>query len=472
MAHNTDENPFDDDFDDGIDITDLDTSTNEGHFKALGLPHWTTRQRKINFVVVILLFLFVGAIFLWNVPGARQILGYVSPTPTPTAPVSANMLFYLEGNPSWGHFSIDGRAVTHLPVIGRDSPLQLTPGTHQITWHIAPFRSQSCSVAVFDRVTYNGSCLSRNGLPHVYANRVIVIKFFASMGDLDVEQRASLTSQIQQVLTSYTDTEGVQTGELYAISEQEARAHSELCHSVSQFALCYAQAKQPLRATVTMQIDNGTSPDDPCVLLGQCFSGFEDCRSLCEDPAVSYGDRVATDWEVSVIVVARWSYATLAGQMIASNQPDSAIRGTVNYHTISLHITQDQQGWHVSFWFGEEQRSSDNPICQQAMADITSFASAAFPYDQYMIVQQTSFLVTHRAAGCLALVGPDPNDLNATPTPTPASGQPEVAYCLLRFGVILAANDTAHSYWPDLPVASAYEKTLAQRFLDTIPFSS
>jgi len=38
-----------------------------------------------------------------------------------------------------------------------------------------------------------------------------------------------------------------------------------------------------------------------------------------------------------------------------------------------------------------------------------------------------------------------------------------MAYCLYRFGVLLAANDEAHRLWPYLPVADAYEQGIARR---------
>jgi hypothetical protein len=43
-----------------------------------------------------------------------------------------------------------------------------------------------------------------------------------------------------------------------------------------------------------------------------------------------------------------------------------------------------------------------------------------------------------------------------------------VAYCLHRFGVLLAANDLAHQQWPYLPVANAREKQLTQRLVSIL----
>jgi hypothetical protein len=40
-----------------------------------------------------------------------------------------------------------------------------------------------------------------------------------------------------------------------------------------------------------------------------------------------------------------------------------------------------------------------------------------------------------------------------------------VAYCLHRFGVLLAVNDAAHRLWPFLPVADAYERQVVQQLI-------
>lgn len=45
---------------------------------------------------------------------------------------------------------------------------------------------------------------------------------------------------------------------------------------------------------------------------------------------------------------------------------------------------------------------------------------------------------------------------------TPAVPAPP-AYYLYRFGVLLAANDLAHRYFPSLPIADTYEQTSAQQ---------
>jgi hypothetical protein len=51
-------------------------------------------------------------------------------------------------------------------------------------------------------------------------------------------------------------------------------------------------------------------------------------------------------------------------------------------------------------------------------------------------------------------------------------GSPQVAYCLVRFGVVLAVNHLARQSWPFLPVVDDYENNLAQTLLAALPPST
>jgi hypothetical protein len=43
-----------------------------------------------------------------------------------------------------------------------------------------------------------------------------------------------------------------------------------------------------------------------------------------------------------------------------------------------------------------------------------------------------------------------------------------MAYCLYRFGLLLAANDRAHEIWPHMLLADGYERNLAQQLAASI----
>jgi len=62
------------------------------------------------------------------------------------------------------------------------------------------------------------------------------------------------------------------------------------------------------------------------------------------------------------------------------------------------------------------------------------------------------------AAGCLAVAYPAPTR-NAALSP---HAKP-LAYCLYRFGVLLAADSTAHRIWPDPSLVDSYEQQVVNQ---------
>jgi hypothetical protein len=52
-------------------------------------------------------------------------------------------------------------------------------------------------------------------------------------------------------------------------------------------------------------------------------------------------------------------------------------------------------------------------------------------------------------------------------SPTPTLDSSDTVYLLYRFGVTLAANNQAHHLRPQLPMADAYERSLAQQLIAT-----
>ncbi len=109
----------------------------------------------------------------------------------------------------------------------------------------------------------------------------------------------------------------------------------------------------------------------------------------------------------------------------------------------------------------DEVSATSNPACLAAQHVVSSntsiFYQAAGAINQ---VNWQFIAATNPAQGCLAEAILQP--LNQE-TPTPTAAHTLTAYCLFRFGVPLAANDLAHRYFPTLPVASDYERSLAQQ---------
>lgn len=452
-----------DDF--AVEITDLDQSSgwDQPLLARARWPRLTPRQHKLSLAATAVLFVLVLMLLLSSTGEVRGLMGqaFSHPTSTPQPSARANSLaIYLRGNPTWGHFTLDGKALAHPPVVGRDQPLKLARGQHTIVWQAEPFKSKTCAFTVVDASTVSGPCflsssMTTNFEPGVEA---MTIAFFASLNDLPANQRVPLVQQLQMQFASYSSSSPVQPGELYAVSEQEALANPSLCRPFESLALCYAQADQPLIATLSLQMDNLTSNTDPCVVSGQCDSYRQDCRALCEDPIISYSQQSISGWSVNAVVALLWSYHTLAGQVVASAQPDTALRGAQTYQMISVNLDWTFQGGWQSTLFPTY--GSANPVCMQATGDTMSVLNAAFDNNSNMYVRQYTSQLTRMALGCLTIAIQPETRVGATPTPTVDAIPP--ASFLARFGVLLAVNASAHKVCPDLPLADADAKDIAQ----------
>lgn len=451
-----------------LEITDLEPKARPARWPQRRL---TPGQRKWSLALTAVLFVLVVVVILASTGDVRNLLARTLFPAQPTA-VNNNLFFYLEENPSWGSFVIDGRPVTHLPVAGHDQPLQLAPGRHTIVWKIAPFKDQTCIFDVVDISTISGSCLLNSEVTADFVPNVsaMVLSFFATMNDLLPGQRPALLQQLQAVIAGYDGSALVQPGELYAVSEQQAVANQALCHPIASLAVCYARANQPLQATLSAQLDSSSSSTDPCVLSGLCAINQQDCRTFCNDDARGYADGV-TGWNVLAIINLSWSYATSSGQVIARDQPDSALRGNGDYQFIEVHITRDRQGWHLFPFPRTSSSDPADPVCNQATQDIYGLTNAVTGNQQVYVLQSVDVQSTS-ASGCLVVIQSSPGTIISSATPIPSANTQLTGYCLVRFGVVLTVNDQAHHFWPALPTVNAYERGLANEALATLPASS
>jgi hypothetical protein len=100
-----------------------------------------------------------------------------------------------------------------------------------------------------------------------------------------------------------------------------------------------------------------------------------------------------------------------------------------------------------------------DPACAAAIDTITQ--DIAYTNN----VPSLNFALTWRfvsgsnpAAGCLAeAYQAPPKNAALSPHAKP------LAYCLYRFGVLLAANSNAHRYWSNLPTIDTYEQHIVNQ---------
>ena len=104
----------------------------------------------------------------------------------------------------------------------------------------------------------------------------------------------------------------------------------------------------------------------------------QDCRSFCANPLLRYpGQFVALQgWDVAVVVQMLWSYTTLSGQMMAQDQPDSALRGMQAYQTVLLRLDWEKQSWLIVPSSSETDSGANDPFCSQGAQDIMGLLNA------------------------------------------------------------------------------------------------
>jgi hypothetical protein len=404
-------------------------------------------------IVVLALLIILGS----TAPVRELVSGvFIRPAPTPTPTLAPGVdLFYVQGNPPWGQLSIDGKAVAHVPRIGLDPPLRLARGRHVLVWKADPFLSLRCTVSVpgsyaTDTCRYNQSV-------HMYSGLfVYIITFSVSLASLAAGQRTALVQAAQAALDVQQSTDIVQPGELHVLAANDPK-----CRDAPGQPLCYATAKQPLKATLSFQLDTDAVSNALCASpeLG-CTFMYQNCHLFCPYDFESS----APEWDVYAPVRPLWQFATLDGRVLAHDVPDNSLwdfaTGQVTDESlVPLRITWDSLGWHVTV--SHDASGSDagffDPACAAAQDEVQQFL---YPPADASGMQWQYASGSVPAAGCIALVSPQPNPGT---TPTPSSSQAAVAYCLHRFGVNLAANALAQRYWPYLPVADTHEQLLAQQ---------
>ena len=415
------------------------------------------RQRRFQLLLTASIVAIVVVIILGNSLPVRnlavRLLAARVPTPAATL-VPGIDLFYIDGAPSWGSAYLDGQRMKHLPKVGVDLPLRIARGQHVLEWKADPFQEQLCIVSVpanfsVDTCHYNNSVSLGGG------RSAWLLTFPASLQILPNKPRLALLQAVQAALDAQSSMETVQPGELYNSTAQQG---------------VFTTARQPLRATLHFQLD--TSPlslnSGPCTVNGQnngqeCVVWGQDCHVFCADPTANTTAALhAQEWDVLGVVLPVWDYTTLNGKSIAQNQPD-AFAGAQGYElAMPFHITWDGTDWHVSIPLDHANTLPfGNPFCSSAESEVQIDASLSAAVLKNFVVSWKYASGPLAAAGCVAVAAPNLSGLTTTPAPS----YHVAAYCLQRFGVLLAANDVAHQLWPTMPMADTYEQHLAQQLV-------
>lgn len=413
-------------------------------------PPFLPRRRRLQIALTVALFVIVLLVVLGSTFPIRNLAArmFTVPTTIPTATLVPGVdLFYINGGPSWGVASLDGKPIKHLPIIGLDPPLQFKRGQHVLQWRAEPFQLQHCIITVppeldTDSCYFNDSARTPSGVS------AWIITFQVSLNTLAAPLRTALLQASQAALDARQSSEAVRPGELYNRPTQQQ---------------IFATAEQELHATLHFKLDTGPASKLVCRINGQnngqgCFMMRQDCRLFCSDPSVSNAPSSAiVEWDVLVPIYAVWDYATLDGRSVAQNQPDDAEGAIDDAFLAPLQIIWNGTQWHVTARLDKASTQAfGNPVCGSAETEVQMDATLQSGVGWNYVPAAVY------AVGCVAIALPltiTGSQNGVTPTSRIA------AYCLHRFGVLLAANDNAHHLWPRMPVADAYEQRLAQELV-------
>ena len=447
------------------EVTDLDEpnasvpGSESSH--AVLRPRFSPRRRWQLALTAALVILTALVILATTAPARNLVVGvFIRPTPSPTPTLVPGVdLFYVQGSPSWGQLSIDGHLVAHLPIIQSEPPLRLSRGHHVLAWQAEPFLTQRCTVSVPPR--YADSCTLNETANLGSGLLAWVIRFSVALDLLPNEQRVALVQVAQAAIDAQHLTDTVRPGERYVLAPQDPA-----CKSASGEPLCYAVARQPLKAMLSWQLDTNAALGDPCANPkpgSGCIIQGQNCHLFCTgSTAVSSAGR---EWDVVAPVRARWAFATLDGRVLEHGVPDSSLSdaatgAAVDEALMPLRITWDGLAWHVETDIDMQSSGYSNPVCTAAQFEVQSLEPPADASGEPVYLQWQFASSSVPAAGCLA--EGIPQSL-AGMTPTPTHAPPFLATCLHRFGVLLAVNDAAQRAW-GLPRADAYEQGLARQW--------
>lgn len=442
-----------------VNVTDEDTF--EQTFFASSAKHtrrtqrFTLRQRRIQLfvtvsVIVLLLFVLLGS----YTPVRNRLAQTFIPPVISSAKVGSGVaLFYFNANPTWVQLFVDGKRVAHPPSTSNANkvPLRLMRGRHVVLWVAAPFVPQQCIVSV----PFNGltdTCHFDQFAPPngSYAR---IFQFFVSLAQLPHSSFTDLVTTVQTELDTHAPTEIVLPGELYA---------------VNTMGKSMQRATKPLQATLRYQLDVENTLDGVCSTITEestpCTFNGQECYLFCTDFSLPQNMSTQTaSWDVFAAVQASWEYSTRDGNVLAQNQPELLGTNVIYDHLLPLHITWDGTNWHVALRTFQDPSLYGPPLdvaCNTALNTVRNVLVPTNSEQAHSGINWQYISGANLAEGCLSIATLNPG--SSTPSPPPA------AYCLHRFGVFLAANAVAHSYWPTMPVADAHEQQLAEQLASSL----
>ncbi len=392
-------------------------------------PSGALLSRRARGSAVVALTLLVCAGILLSLPGPQASLrqALAGPTPTPTATLAPGSdIVYFEQTAPWGRLTLDGKPLLLDQQNGQGSTLPA--GRHTLAYEAAPWPPLRCQISV--PAQRGDTCPINVGVMYNNLPASRAVDLGATPAKLPDAQRAALTSAVADAFQANRETADLQPGDHYLGADGSP-----------------AVAAEPMRATLLLTLNT----DPARVTSGVPFQ----CVSICDFGGGGGG--AGFDWlTFAARVIVRWQFATSDGKVI---QPDASADLDAIYQVGAQWANGTWKATATPYYQG-----GSGQLCWQAFS--RAFPPNGNPLPNASGVATRPYPGPSDADGCVEVVSPGNNGGGssspfATPTPLP----PDTAIFVSRFGVVLAGNDAAHAAQPQLPVAGAHERALAQQWI-------
>jgi hypothetical protein len=346
------------------------------------------------------------AIILVTVPNAasqlKAPLRLLTPEPTATLPLGSDIILLAHTVP-WGHLRVDGRTdvARDLGIGSGYHAYRLPPGQHNLDYIAEPFPAVHCVVSAPSRAS--DTCRAPNDPGQSVGEALRALDMNATVETMDSRERAKLQALLENGASYPAIT--IEPGMHYL----DLNAHVAVARERMMVTMSIG-AVQPVSDTDFN--DNGQRCGEFCSLSQQ------------DDP---------TAWNILISIEQRWMYvAASGGSFMARSPSDTAFTGA-------------QVTWNNGEWaLISDILSGNNCFFSRQFEYFDSIASKNGLSFSVIIAEPTS------ANGCVIECSEASSD-----------NQPK-AQILYRLGVTLAVNGDAQRLFPDLPVASAAERDIAQ----------
>ncbi|HEX3270434.1 MAG TPA: hypothetical protein VHR15_07275 [Ktedonobacterales bacterium] len=381
------------------------------HLHSPGAPHVRklVRAGAVGLVVTLTL-----AVILVSFPGIGERLGgpFHHFAPTPTVPPGSDIILLAHTVP-WGELHLE-RPDLHPLYLGyreRYPAYRLPPGRHRLFYVAAPFSPMQCTLSVPRRS--DDDCklaTSRNGIANDLDASTRLIDAGASVKQLDLGARHELQTLLETGVAYPPLT--IEPGTHYLDQSGKVAVADE-------------------RLTVTMSMGAATPPSNAAIV----DDDMQQCREICNlDSAQDY-----LTWKVTIWAAPHWTYVSADGDTFTAYGAPAQDQGVASVL------------WQGGKWVLDTQNGLGAPCDFRVFIELLSEKSGSAGLDTFTQYGGNSPVVANPANGCVL-------EFHAQENPGDHP-RPEVLY---RLGVLLATNADAQRIFPDLPVASATERDIAQ----------